>query len=79
MRFGSEPHVVAALRDDGVPVSAEELGRLQEIPTGFLQAILADNPADVQAWLWLSGVVDAPAEQVAALERVLELARPVKT
>src|SRR4051794_38066707 len=29
-------------RDDGEPVSAEELGRLQEIPHGFLQAILAD-------------------------------------
>ena len=31
-----------ARRDDGVPVSAEELGRLQDIPHGFLQAILAD-------------------------------------
>ncbi|WP_109506694.1 RrF2 family transcriptional regulator [Nocardioides speluncae] len=29
-------------RSDGAPVSAEELGRLQEIPHGFLQAILAD-------------------------------------
>jgi Rrf2 family protein len=29
-------------REDGRPVSAEELGRLQEIPHGFLQAILAD-------------------------------------
>ncbi|MFW6772971.1 RrF2 family transcriptional regulator [Nocardioides sp. CPCC 205120] len=29
-------------RDNGRPVSAEELGRLQEIPHGFLQAILAD-------------------------------------
>jgi len=29
-------------REDGVPVSAEELGRLQGIPHGFLQAILAD-------------------------------------
>lgn len=27
---------------DGTPVSAEELGRRQEIPHGFLQAILAD-------------------------------------
>ena len=27
---------------DGRPVSAEELGQLQEIPHGFLQAILAD-------------------------------------
>jgi len=31
-----------ASRVDGRPVSAEELGRLQEIPHGFLQAILAD-------------------------------------
>src|SRR5438552_16810426 len=29
-------------RDDARPVSAEELGRLQDIPHGFLQAILAD-------------------------------------
>lgn len=29
-------------RADGKPVSAEELGRLQDIPAGFLQAILAD-------------------------------------
>ena len=31
-----------ASRAEGSPVSAEELGRLQEIPHGFLQAILAD-------------------------------------
>src|ERR1700709_264226 len=31
-----------ARRDDGAPVSAEELGRLQDIPHGFLQAIFAD-------------------------------------
>jgi Rrf2 family protein len=31
-----------AQRSDGLPVSAEELGKLQEIPHGFLQAILAD-------------------------------------
>ena len=31
-----------AIRPDGSPVSAEELGRLQGIPHGFLQAILAD-------------------------------------
>ena len=31
-----------ASRDVGSPVSAEELGRLQDIPHGFLQAILAD-------------------------------------
>jgi len=29
-------------RTDSSPVSAEELGRLQDIPHGFLQAILAD-------------------------------------
>ncbi len=31
-----------ANRDDERPVSAEEIGKLQEIPHGFLQAILAD-------------------------------------
>ena len=31
-----------AQRDGGAPVSAEELGRLQDVPHGFLQAILAD-------------------------------------
>ncbi len=31
-----------ASRSDEIPVSAEELGRLQGIPHGFLQAILAD-------------------------------------
>ncbi len=37
-----------ASREDGSPVSAEELGKLQEIPHGFLQAILADlRRADV--------------------------------
>lgn len=35
-------------RDDGEAVSAEELGRLQDIPRNFLQAILADlRRADV--------------------------------
>jgi Rrf2 family protein len=29
-------------REGGAPVSAEELGRLQDIPHGFLQTILAD-------------------------------------
>ena len=31
-----------ARQDGSAPVSAEELGRLQDIPHGFLQAILAD-------------------------------------
>ncbi len=31
-----------AARSDGAAVSAEEIGRLQDIPRGFLQAILAD-------------------------------------
>ena len=31
-----------AQREDADPVSAEELGKLQQIPHGFLQAILAD-------------------------------------
>ena len=34
--------IAIASREDGKPVSAEELGRTQDIPHGFLQAILAD-------------------------------------
>lgn len=35
-------------RDGGAPVSAEELGRVQDIPHGFLQSILADlRKADI--------------------------------
>jgi Rrf2 family protein len=34
--------VELALAESGSPVSAEELGRLQDIPHGFLQAILSD-------------------------------------
>jgi len=34
--------IAMAGREDAKAVSAEELGRLQEIPHGFLQAILAD-------------------------------------
>ena len=34
--------IAMAGRSDGRAVSAEELGRLQDIPHGFLQAILAD-------------------------------------
>jgi Rrf2 family protein len=34
IEIGSQP--------DGVPVSAEEIGRRQDVPHGFLQAILAD-------------------------------------
>ena len=37
-----------AARTDGKAVSAEELGKLQDIPHGFLQAILADlRKADI--------------------------------
>jgi Rrf2 family protein len=37
-----------ARQGDGAPVSAEEIGRLQDIPHGFLQSILADlRRADV--------------------------------
>ena len=44
-----------ASRDKGSPVSAEELGKLQDIPHGFLQAILAD--------LRRGGVVMSPRGQ----------------
>lgn len=39
-----------ARRDDARPISAEELGRLQDVPHTFLQAILADlRRADIVA------------------------------
>lgn len=65
---------MSALRTDMLE-QAISAARAGQRPTarGLLQAILADDPTDVQAWLWLSGVVDEPAEQVAALERVLAL------
>ena len=34
--------IAISVREDGKAVSAEELGRTQDIPHGFLQAILAD-------------------------------------
>ena len=39
----------------------------------ILETILEEQPADAQAWLWLSGVVDDPLEQVAALQRVIAI------
>ena len=38
-----------------------------------LWQIVADDPGNAQAWLWLSGVVAEPAEQRTALERVIAL------
>lgn len=65
---------MSALRTDMLE-QAIGAARAGQRPTarGLLGAILADDPTDVQAWLWLSGVVDQPAEQVQALERVLAL------
>ncbi len=60
-----------ARRGDDAPVSAEEIGRLQDIPHGFLQSILADlRRADVvmsqrgQAGGWRMG--RPPAEVTVA-------------
>lgn len=65
---------MSALRTDMLE-QAIGAARAGQRPTarGLLQAILADDPTDVQAWLWLSGVVDEPADQVNALERVLAI------
>lgn len=38
-----------------------------------LVAALQANPGDARAWLWLSGALDAPAEQRYCLERALAL------
>jgi Rrf2 family protein len=62
-----------ASRKDGAAVSAEELGRLQEIPHGFLQAILAD--------LRRSGVVISqrarPAEDVSVADVIRAVDGPL--
>jgi Rrf2 family protein len=34
--------IEVATKSEGATISAEEIGRLQDIPHGFLQAILAD-------------------------------------
>ena len=55
-------------RTDGRPVSAEELGRLQDIPHGFLQVILAD--------LRKAGVVIAQRGQTAGERIACDQAQP---
>lgn len=39
----------------------------------LLQALVALEPGNAQAWLWLAGVAENPAERRVALERVLSL------
>jgi Rrf2 family protein len=67
-----------AAQDDGAALSAEELGRRQDIPRGFLQAILADlRRADIvmsqrgQAGGWRMGR-DPEAVTVADVIRAVD-------
>jgi Rrf2 family protein len=69
--------IALACKPDGVAVTAEELGRLQDIPHGFLQAILAElrraglvRSQRGQAGGWLMG---RPPEDV----RVADVIRAV--
>ncbi len=58
----------------GVPaaIAAARAGERQTAKQ-ILSAIVAEEPSNAEAWLWLSGVVDDPAEQRLALERVVAL------
>jgi hypothetical protein len=58
----------------GVPaaIAAARAGERQTAKQ-ILNAIVAEEPSNAEAWLWLSGVVDDPAEQRLALERVVAL------
>lgn len=40
----------------------------------LLEQVVAQEPGNIQAWLWLSGVMPAPEEQIRCLEQVLALA-----
>lgn len=70
-----------ARRPGGIAVSAEELGRLQDIPHGFLQAILAElrraglvRSQRGQAGGWLMG---RPAEDVTVADVIRAVDGPL--
>ncbi len=70
-----------ARRVDEAPVSAEEIGRLQEIPRGFLQGILADlrRAGVVQSQRGQSGGwrLDQPAAEVSVADVIRAVDGPL--
>ena len=53
-------------------IAAAKAGQRQEARR-CLQAVLRDNPRHEQAWIWLSGVLDVPAQRRECLQRVLTI------
>ncbi|HET7089999.1 MAG TPA: hypothetical protein VFL17_15285 [Anaerolineae bacterium] len=53
-------------------IAAVKVGNLS-LARQLLDAALAEDPTDVQAWLWMSGIVHTPAEKRQCLRRVLEI------
>ena len=53
-------------------IAAVKVGNLS-LARQLLNAALAEDPNDVQAWLWMSGIVHTPAEKRQCLRRVLEI------
>lgn len=66
----SELLQVASLLQQGI--AAARAGRRQEARRMLLRVLEADERNEV-AWLWLSGVVDSPADQRVCLENVLTI------
>jgi lipoprotein-anchoring transpeptidase ErfK/SrfK len=53
-------------------IEAAKAGRRQQA-LGLLRQVVAEDPSNTIAWLWLAGVTDQPGEALAALDRVGEL------
>ena len=53
-------------------IAAVRAGNLS-LARQLLNAALTEDPNDVQAWLWMSGIVHTPAEKRQCLRRVLEI------
>src|SRR3990172_3328920 len=53
-------------------IAAVQAGNLS-LARQLLNAALAENPNDVQAWLWMSGIVHTPVEKRECLRRVLDI------
>lgn len=53
-------------------ISASKMGRKEEARKFLTQVVELDDDNE-QAWLWLSGCVDEPAERVRCLEKVLAI------
>ena len=53
-------------------INALKLGNRQEAQK-ILKSAIAQNPQDIQAWLWLSGAVDSNQERLRCLKEVLAI------